>query len=85
MRRRPGADHAGHARRARRHDDRGARDAVDTHGLVGRTHREAPEIDGVVRIAGAEGRPGAIVTAEVTGAIGPDLDAAPVLASVAVP
>ena len=34
-------------------------DAVDDDGLVGRTHREAPEIDGVVRIAGAEGRPGA--------------------------
>jgi len=59
-------------------------DRVDARGLVGRTHREAPEIDGVVRIAGAEGRPGAIVTAEVTGAVGPDLDAAPVLASVAV-
>ncbi len=57
-------------------------DAVDEHGLVGRTHREAPEIDGVVRIAGAQGRPGAVVTATVTGAIGPDLDAVPVLASV---
>ncbi len=44
--------------------------------LVGRTHREAPEIDGVVRLAGAGfARPGAIVTAEVTGALGPDLDA----------
>jgi tRNA A37 methylthiotransferase MiaB len=59
-------------------------DRADARGLVGRTHREAPEIDGVVRIAGAEGRPGAIVSAEVTGAIGPDLDATPVLASVAV-
>ena len=38
-----------------------------------------------MRIAGAEGRPGAIVAAEVTGAIGPDLDAVPVLASVTAP
>ena len=34
-------------------------DAVDGPGLVGRTFREAPEIDGVVRLAGAPGRPGA--------------------------
>ncbi len=47
-------------------------------GLVGRTHREAPEIDGVVRIGDADARPGAIVPALVTGAIGPDLDAEPV-------
>jgi MiaB/RimO family radical SAM methylthiotransferase len=60
-------------------------DAVEGDGLVGRTHREAPEIDGVVRIAAAAGRPGALVAAEVTGAVGPDLDAVPVLASVAVP
>jgi ribosomal protein S12 methylthiotransferase len=58
-------------------------DAVTDEGLVGRTHREAPEIDGVVRLAGAEARPGAIVTAEVTGAIGPDLDAVPLHATVA--
>ncbi len=32
-------------------------------GIVGRTHREAPEIDGVVRIADAEARPGAVVHA----------------------
>ncbi len=44
--------------------------------LVGRTHREAPEIDGVVRLVGAGfARPGAIVAAEVTGALGPDLEA----------
>ena len=44
--------------------------------LVGRTHREAPEIDGVVHLAGAGfARPGAIVVAEVTGALGPDLEA----------
>jgi MiaB/RimO family radical SAM methylthiotransferase len=60
-------------------------DAVEADGLVGRTHREAPEIDGVVRIGGADARPGAVVAAEVTGAVGPDLDAVPVLASVATP
>src|SRR3954470_12935265 len=48
-------------------------DAVEPDGLVGRTHREAPEIDGVVRVAGADARPGAIVGAEVVGAVGPDL------------
>ena len=58
-------------------------DAVTDDGLVGRTHREAPEIDGVVRLAGAEARPGAIVVGEVTGAIGPDLDAVPLHATVA--
>jgi ribosomal protein S12 methylthiotransferase len=58
-------------------------DAVVDDGLVGRTHREAPEIDGVVRIAGADGRPGAVVPAEIVGAVGPDLDAVAVLASVA--
>src|SRR6478672_697199 len=57
-------------------------DAVTDDGLVGRTHREAPEIDGVVRLAGAEARPGAIVAGEVTGAIGPDLDAVPLHATV---
>jgi tRNA A37 methylthiotransferase MiaB len=55
-------------------------DAVDDDGLVGRTHREAPEIDGVVHVAAADGRPGAVVAAEVTGALGPDLDATPALA-----
>src|SRR6476620_2052834 len=58
-------------------------DAVTDDGLVGRTNREAPEIDGVVRLAGAEARPGAIVAGEVTGAIGPDLDAVPLHATVA--
>ncbi|HEX5614505.1 MAG TPA: 30S ribosomal protein S12 methylthiotransferase RimO [Acidimicrobiia bacterium] len=44
--------------------------------LTGRTHREAPEIDGVVRLHGAaHARPGALVTARVTDAEGPDLDA----------
>jgi ribosomal protein S12 methylthiotransferase len=59
-------------------------DEIDDDGvLVGRTHREAPEIDGVVRLGGAPAdrvfaRPGALVTAVVTGAAGPDLEAAPV-------
>ncbi|HEV7525904.1 MAG TPA: 30S ribosomal protein S12 methylthiotransferase RimO [Acidimicrobiia bacterium] len=46
--------------------------------LVGRTHREAPEIDGVVRIVSTGAmfaRPGAIVRATVCGVEGPDLDA----------
>ncbi|MGO9873935.1 MAG: 30S ribosomal protein S12 methylthiotransferase RimO [Acidimicrobiia bacterium] len=55
-------------------------DGTDDDGaLVGRTYREAPEIDGVVRLVGAEtpifARPGAIVTAIVRGIAGPDLDA----------
>jgi ribosomal protein S12 methylthiotransferase len=59
-------------------------DGVDEDGsLVGRTHREAPEIDGVVRLAGDPlgpdvfARPGAIVAATVCGVIGPDLEAKP--------
>jgi len=44
---------------------------------VGRTHREAPEIDGVVRITDAFARPGAQVRARVTSACGPDLVAKP--------
>lgn len=55
-------------------------DAVDGADLVGRTHREAPEIDGVVRILGADARPGAVVTVEITGAVGPDLLATPAYA-----
>ena len=50
--------------------------------LVGRTHREAPEIDGVVRVAGAHGRAGARIQVEITGAIGPDLMGVPILAGV---
>ena len=43
---------------------------------VGRTYREAPEIDGVVRLTGdGWARPGAIVRAVVTGWEGPDLEA----------
>jgi MiaB/RimO family radical SAM methylthiotransferase len=46
--------------------------------MVGRTHREAPEIDGVVRLVGTGdvfARPGALVRATVCGVEGPDLDA----------
>jgi ribosomal protein S12 methylthiotransferase len=44
--------------------------------LTGRTHREAPEIDGVVRLHGAaHARPGSLVTARVVDVEGPDLDA----------
>jgi ribosomal protein S12 methylthiotransferase len=48
--------------------------------LIGRTHREAPEIDGIVRVEGAAARPGAVVTVEITGALGPDLLATPAYA-----
>jgi ribosomal protein S12 methylthiotransferase len=42
--------------------------------LVGRSHREAPEIDGIVRVTGETfARPGAMVRARVTDAEGPDL------------
>ena len=56
---------------------------VDEPG-VGRSHREAPEIDGVIHLAagaGVEGgaeeasRPGRFVEVEITGAEGPDLEA----------
>jgi ribosomal protein S12 methylthiotransferase len=57
-------------------------DGADDDGvLFGRTFREAPEIDGIVRLVGNEdsmyARPGAIVTATVTGIAGPDLEAKP--------
>jgi ribosomal protein S12 methylthiotransferase len=49
-------------------------DALDDDGtLIGRTHREAPEIDGIVRLHADWARPGATVRAHVTEAIGPDL------------
>jgi ribosomal protein S12 methylthiotransferase len=54
-------------------------DGYDDDMLVGRTHREAPEIDGVVRLVGPDSnmfaRPGAIVRTRISGAEGPDLDA----------
>jgi ribosomal protein S12 methylthiotransferase len=49
----------------------------DSGDPVGRSHREAPEIDGMIRITGAFARPGARVRARVTSACGPDLVAEP--------
>ncbi|HEX5587404.1 MAG TPA: 30S ribosomal protein S12 methylthiotransferase RimO [Acidimicrobiia bacterium] len=47
---------------------------ADARIATGRTHREAPEIDGVVRVDDVDAaRPGAIVRAHVTEAVGPDL------------
>lgn len=47
--------------------------------MVGRTWREAPEIDGIVRLVGDTwARPGAVVSAEVIDTEGPDLEATPV-------
>jgi len=50
-------------------------DGVDeeTGAAVGRTHREAPEIDGVVLLEGGVARPGAIVRARAVDAVGPDV------------
>jgi ribosomal protein S12 methylthiotransferase len=50
----------------------------DTGDAIGRTHREAPEIDGVVHLEGAQARLGSLVRAKVTGALGPDLVAMPI-------
>jgi ribosomal protein S12 methylthiotransferase len=51
-------------------------DAMTDDGAIGRTHREAPEIDGIVRLIGdIYARPGAVVRAMVTGVEGPDLEA----------
>ncbi len=55
-------------------------DGCDDGIVVGRSHREAPEIDGVVRLTGAAA-PGEIVRARVTDVEGPDLDAVLVRAS----
>lgn len=52
----------------------------ETGALTGRTHREAPEIDGVVHLDSGWARPGALVRARVTDAIGTDLVAKGVLA-----
>jgi ribosomal protein S12 methylthiotransferase len=52
----------------------------EMHGTtaVGRTYREAPEIDGVVHVVGAPAAaPGMCVMATVTDALGPDLEAVP--------
>jgi ribosomal protein S12 methylthiotransferase len=54
--------------------DAAAADAEGSRGTyVGRTHREAPEIDGIVQLHAEFARPGAVVRAHVTEAIGPDL------------
>jgi ribosomal protein S12 methylthiotransferase len=51
-------------------------DGDDDGEPYGRTYREAPEIDGVVRVIGdVYARPGARVRATVSGAEGPDLEA----------
>jgi ribosomal protein S12 methylthiotransferase len=53
-------------------------DGIDDAGnAVGRTHREAPEIDGVVHLPDTFARPGAIVPARAVAAEGPDLVAVP--------
>jgi tRNA A37 methylthiotransferase MiaB len=49
---------------------------VDEPG-VARSHREAPAIDGIVRVPRSLGA-GSLATVRVTGAAGPDLDAVPV-------
>jgi ribosomal protein S12 methylthiotransferase len=49
---------------------------VDRPG-AGRSHREAPEIDGVVHVPG-DLVPGTFVDVEVVAALGPDVDAVPV-------
>jgi hypothetical protein len=49
---------------------------------VARSHREAPEIDGVVLVPD-DIPPGRVVTVEITGAIGPDLEALPVAVAAA--
>jgi ribosomal protein S12 methylthiotransferase len=52
---------------------------VDSPG-IGRSHREAPEIDGIVRLPQVVTRfqVGRFVTVRITGAAGPDLEAEPV-------
>ena len=66
------------ARRRQSLVGRTVRVLVDEPG-VARGHREAPEIDGVVRVA-SHLRPGSWQDVVVTGAEGPDLDAEPALA-----
>lgn len=57
-------------------------DSTEGGDAVGRTHREAPEIDGVVRVSEAFARPGALITVRIREAIGPDLIADPVRAGI---
>jgi len=53
--------------------DRVLVDQVEDEVPIGRSHRQAPEIDGVVRLDG--GRVGEWVTVEYTGVFGPDMEA----------
>jgi ribosomal protein S12 methylthiotransferase len=53
---------------------------VDGPGLA-RSHREAPEIDGIIRVPGVAA--GSWAEVVVTGAVGPDLDAEPLREEVA--
>lgn len=46
-------------------------DQVEEGVPVGRSYREAPEIDGVITVD--KGKPGEWLTAEITGSLGPDL------------
>jgi ribosomal protein S12 methylthiotransferase len=50
-------------------------DTRDGDVVIGRTYRETPEIDGVVRIVLGDVKPGDIVGARITDTEGPDLDA----------
>lgn len=53
-------------------------DGVDEDGdAFGRTFREAPEIDGVVALTGANARPGALVRARISDVVGVDLEGEP--------
>jgi ribosomal protein S12 methylthiotransferase len=51
---------------------------AETGDAVGRTHREAPEIDGHVQLRGATARPGSLVRARAVEALGIDLLADPI-------
>jgi ribosomal protein S12 methylthiotransferase len=48
---------------------------IDAPG-VARSHRETPEIDGIVEVPETLGAPGEFHTVTVVGAFGPDLEAA---------
>ncbi|HEY8119200.1 MAG TPA: 30S ribosomal protein S12 methylthiotransferase RimO [Methylophilaceae bacterium] len=53
-------------------------DEVNGDEAIGRTSADAPDIDGIVYLSGADGlRPGDLVEAQITGANGHDLWAAP--------
>ncbi len=60
-------------------------DRVEAGAVIGRSHREAPEIDGVIRVPNANARPGAQIKVEITDAIGPDLVGTPLHAVVGRP